>query len=160
MNKLKRRRQEKGMSQSELAEKADVSLRNLQYYEQGSRDINKASVLTVYKLAEALDCKIVDLIELDEYNALKDINADEILKKIIGVQKAVTDYEEWIKRQHSAAVMFDLEDLSVWCDKSSGRKDLKEYHYNITKILISNSYDVTVKNVYRAIKTIIKKKAG
>ena len=42
MTNLKRIRQSNNLSQSQLAEKADVNFRMLQNYEQGFKDINKA----------------------------------------------------------------------------------------------------------------------
>ena len=63
MNKLKDTRTRVGISQSELAEKSGVNIRMIQQYEQGIRDINKAQVETVYRLAVALSCKIEDIIE-------------------------------------------------------------------------------------------------
>lgn len=60
---LKRIRMAYGCSQSELAEKSGVSLRSIQMYEQRNKDINKASVDTVFRLAKALGCTIEDLIE-------------------------------------------------------------------------------------------------
>ena len=60
---LKRIRSAYGCSQSELAEKSEVSLRSIQMYEQRNKDINKASVDTVFRLAKALGCTMEDLIE-------------------------------------------------------------------------------------------------
>ena len=60
---LKFSREMAGMSQSELAKKSGVPLKNIQSYEQGLRDINKASVLTVLQLAEALDTDIYGVIQ-------------------------------------------------------------------------------------------------
>ena len=59
---LKIMREYKGMTQSELAEKARVNLRMVQNYEQGFKDINKATVLTVLRLAEALGCDVYDIL--------------------------------------------------------------------------------------------------
>lgn len=53
------------MSQKQLAEESGVSIRMVQYYEQGVNDINKAEALTVYRLAHALWCKVEDLLELE-----------------------------------------------------------------------------------------------
>lgn len=53
------------LSQSQLAEKSGVNLRMIQNYEQGFKDINKAQAITLYKLAQALDCTIEDLLELE-----------------------------------------------------------------------------------------------
>ena len=52
------------MSQSQLAKVSGVNVRMIQNYEQGYKDINKASVITVYKLAKALNINTEDLIEL------------------------------------------------------------------------------------------------
>lgn len=60
---LKRIRIAYGCTQAELAKKADVTLRSIQMYEQRNKDINKASVETVYRLAKALGCSMEDLIE-------------------------------------------------------------------------------------------------
>ena len=62
--KLKHIREERGLSQAELAKLSDTSVRTIQSYEQGIKDINKAEVLRVYRIAKALKCKIEDLIEL------------------------------------------------------------------------------------------------
>lgn len=64
MKNLQRIRKEKGLSQSELAKKSNVSLRMIQKYEIGEKDINKASALTVYNLSVALDVSVSDLLEL------------------------------------------------------------------------------------------------
>ncbi len=60
---LKRIRNAYGCTQAELAKSSEVSLRSIQMYEQRNKDINKASVETVYRLAKALGCAIEDLIE-------------------------------------------------------------------------------------------------
>lgn len=52
--KLKEYRTAAGLSQSQLAKASGVSVRNIQEYEQGKKDINKAQALTVYKIAQAL----------------------------------------------------------------------------------------------------------
>lgn len=60
---LKRIRTSYGCSQAELSKLSGVSLRSIQMYEQRRKDINKASVETVYGLAKALGCTVEDLIE-------------------------------------------------------------------------------------------------
>lgn len=52
-----------GLSQSKLAEASGVNVRMIQHYEQGAKDINVAAALTVYRLAQALDCTVEDLLE-------------------------------------------------------------------------------------------------
>ena len=51
-----------GMSQAELAKASGVNRRMIQHYEQGVKDINKASVITVLKLAEALNTDVYGII--------------------------------------------------------------------------------------------------
>lgn len=60
---LKKIRQANGLSQNELAQKANVELRSIQMYEQRRNDINKAQGETLYKLAIVLGCNIEDLLE-------------------------------------------------------------------------------------------------
>ena len=60
---LKRIRMEYGCTQAELAKKAGVNLRSIQMYEQRNKDINKASIDTVHRLAKNLGCTVEDLIE-------------------------------------------------------------------------------------------------
>lgn len=60
--KLKEVRQAAGLSQRQLAEKAGISVRTLQHWETGERDLKKAAVMTVLALAEALGCDINDIL--------------------------------------------------------------------------------------------------
>ena len=46
-----------------LAEKSGVSLRMIQQYEQGAKDINKASGESLVALSRALGCRMEDLLE-------------------------------------------------------------------------------------------------
>lgn len=66
MNKLKEIRTQQGLSQSLLSKSSGVSLRMLQKYEQGDRDLNKAQAETVYKLAKALNCRMEELIDIQK----------------------------------------------------------------------------------------------
>ena len=66
MNKLKEKRMQRKLSQFQLAKESGVSLRMLQKYEQGDRDIKKAQAETVYKLAKALNCKMEELIDIQK----------------------------------------------------------------------------------------------
>lgn len=61
--RLRERRSNCGLSQSELAAEADVPLRQIQLFEQGQRDINKTSAITLLKLSKALHCRMEDLLE-------------------------------------------------------------------------------------------------
>ena len=60
---LKRIRTAYGCTQAELAKLSGVTLRSIQMYEQRRKDINKASVETLYSMAKVLGCTIEDLIE-------------------------------------------------------------------------------------------------
>lgn len=61
--RLKAKRNNCGMSQSELASKSGVALRQIQLFEQRQRDINSAAAITLLRLSKALHCQIEDLIE-------------------------------------------------------------------------------------------------
>lgn len=67
MSKLKTMRQTKGLSQSQLAEKANMNVRTLQHYEQGSKIFDHARIDTILRVCLALDCKLEDVIENQEY---------------------------------------------------------------------------------------------
>ena len=60
---LKRIRLIANITQLELSKRSGVSLRSIQMYEQRNKDINKASIETVYKLARTLGCTMEDLVE-------------------------------------------------------------------------------------------------
>lgn len=65
MSNLKKKRKELGMSQALLASKSGVSIRMIQYYEQGAKDINKASAETIYLLSKALNCRMEEIIDIE-----------------------------------------------------------------------------------------------
>lgn len=60
---LRRIREYNSLSQSELAKKSGVNLRNIQMYEQRVNNIDKAQANILFKLARALNCNIDDLLE-------------------------------------------------------------------------------------------------
>lgn len=60
---LKEIRKKQRLSQDELSQNSGVNVRMIQYYEQGVKDVNKAQAETVYKLAQALDCAMEDIID-------------------------------------------------------------------------------------------------
>ena len=59
---LQQLRQNSGLSQSQLAKLAGVSVRVYQNYEQGVRDISKAQLSTLLRICKALDCKLSDIV--------------------------------------------------------------------------------------------------
>ena len=65
MTRLKERRTNCSLSQSELAAESGVSLRQIQLFEQKQRNINNAAAISIYRLSKALHCSMEDLIELD-----------------------------------------------------------------------------------------------
>ncbi len=60
---LKRIRESRGLSQSELAQQSGVHIRNIQAYEQRDNDIDKAQAKILYKLSRVLGCEVEDLLE-------------------------------------------------------------------------------------------------
>ena len=64
-SKLKMIRESKRITKVELAEKSKVSVNMIIKYENGQRDIDKASLDTLTKLATALDVKLIELLEND-----------------------------------------------------------------------------------------------
>lgn len=66
MSKLQDRRKAAGLSQSQLAAKVEgLTVRTLQYYEQGALDINKAAAIIVWRLSVVLGCQVSDLLEIE-----------------------------------------------------------------------------------------------
>lgn len=63
--RLRMKRMNSGLSQSQLAAEAGVALRQIQLFEQRQRDINKASAETVFKLSRALYCGMEELMEVE-----------------------------------------------------------------------------------------------
>lgn len=62
ITRLNLMRIQRNMSREELAQKSGVSLRMLQLYEIGARDISTAYFETVQRLAEVLDCLCEDIV--------------------------------------------------------------------------------------------------
>jgi len=63
---LKRLREAMGLSQAQLAEEAQISLRSIQMYEQHNKDINKAQAITLAKISRVLGCEMEDLLEFSQ----------------------------------------------------------------------------------------------
>ena len=61
-SRLARLRAYAELTQRALAERSGVSVRMIEQYEQGKKDINNASAATVHKLAGALHCRMEDLL--------------------------------------------------------------------------------------------------
>lgn len=63
MSNLKNARIKAGISQSELAKQANVNFRMLQYYEQGTKNIDGAKIETLASISRVLKCGIADILE-------------------------------------------------------------------------------------------------
>ena len=61
---LKRLRMLAGLSQSELAKRSGVALRQIQLFEQRQRDINHTRAIDVLSLAREIGCKSEELLEI------------------------------------------------------------------------------------------------
>lgn len=68
--KLKEVRLAKGLTQKQLADEANINIRVLQHYEQGTKNFDHARLDTLLKICLALDCKLSDIIESKEYTDL------------------------------------------------------------------------------------------
>ena len=61
--RLRKVRKAAGLTQKQLAERTGVSMRSIQQYEEGKKDINKAAVGSVHKMSLVLGCCMEDLLE-------------------------------------------------------------------------------------------------
>lgn len=61
--KLSEIRRARGFTQQQLSDASGVTLRMIQLYEQRQNDISKAQVNVVISLANALGCRVEDLID-------------------------------------------------------------------------------------------------
>lgn len=64
--KLQDVRKAKGLTQKQLSEKSGVPKRTIEQYETMFRRIEGAKIEVLINLAEALDCKIFDIMENEE----------------------------------------------------------------------------------------------
>lgn len=71
LHNLERIRKEQHLSRRELELLSGVKAVSIQYLEKGITDVNNVKLSTLIKLAKALHCKVVDLLDND-------------LKRIIG----------------------------------------------------------------------------
>jgi DNA-binding XRE family transcriptional regulator len=63
MNKIKKYREENGMSLNDLSQKTNINYNTLRSYEYGYRDIKKMNIETALKLTRVLKISINDLID-------------------------------------------------------------------------------------------------
>lgn len=110
MSNLARIRKEKMLSQGDLVRISGVSKSVVTKYESGERDINKASGLTLLKIATALNCKIEDLLE----------GKEEVMEDVL-----FNFYCEW--REVSEEMLEDGMNGSIDCGEASVREDFSNY---------------------------------
>lgn len=65
-SRLKKTRIAKGFTQESLAELSKVNIKSIASYEQNPEKLLTASAKTVYKLAEAMNCDMEDLLNKDQ----------------------------------------------------------------------------------------------
>ena len=63
--KLKERRKACNLSQTQLGDVCCISVQTVSKYEQGYNDINSACAQTIYRMAQALNCNVEDILETD-----------------------------------------------------------------------------------------------
>lgn len=76
MKRLQELRQAAGLSQSQLAERAGMSVRSLQAYEatgDSARNFDGANVFTILKMCAALGCTLPEILEDQETRRLAEI---------------------------------------------------------------------------------------
>ena len=96
MTNLKNIRIAQNMTQSKLAEISGVNIRMIQHYEQGRKDINKAEALTVYKLSQALECKIEDLLEFN-YLIVDDLSKSIDPNRVANLRKVFEEIKKEVE---------------------------------------------------------------
>ena len=78
MHNLKKKRMEAGLTQLQLAEVSGVPVRLIRNYEAEAaishRNINNAGALSVWRLAQALECEVIDILEVDENGDALDVD--------------------------------------------------------------------------------------
>lgn len=62
-SKLKQIRTSYGLTQQELSSLSGINIKSIASYEQDPEKINRASVETIYNIADSLGCDINDIIE-------------------------------------------------------------------------------------------------
>lgn len=62
MSRLKAAREDKGLTQKQLAAASGINIKSIQKYESGERDIAKAEVKTVIALADVLEVGVKEIV--------------------------------------------------------------------------------------------------
>lgn len=118
MSNLARIRKEKLLSQGELVKVSGVSKSVIAKYESGERDINKASGITLLKIATALNCKIEDLLEGKE-----EVMDDVLFNFYCEWRESVEDENKWQEEHGGSLPMYGEWD----CGVGAAREDFSNY---------------------------------
>ncbi len=87
---IKRLRAKLGLTQDDLAKKADIKYTTLMKVESGA--VNRPSVQTMAKIAKALGVSMEELIKQNYANTLESKSRKRFLFKIFGVRNAGTTF--------------------------------------------------------------------
>lgn len=79
-SRLKKKRIEAGLTQTQLAAKAGINKRTLQYYEQKVRPIDGANIMVILKLCKILACEVSDIVESHDVRDVYEDYIDSILE--------------------------------------------------------------------------------
>lgn len=75
-SKLQRIRKMRRLTQRQLAERCNISIKTVQAYEQGTRKLEKANKNTILKICEVLNCKEKDILDNESENAFNEMFED------------------------------------------------------------------------------------
>lgn len=94
----------RGYTQAELANRAGVSLRVLQNYEQGANNINGAKLRKLCKIADALGCSVLDILQ-PEKDSLIENHFKNFEKGLDNLhEKLYNDYDETEQEQQTDGI--------------------------------------------------------
>ncbi|WP_312373183.1 helix-turn-helix domain-containing protein [Lachnoclostridium sp.] len=99
MSKLQELRKSMRMTQPDLHKLSGIALRSIKDYEQGCRDINKASVSTLYRLSLVLGCEIKELIESIE--EIEDDIDDRIVKQAVETEMDKSCHADYVEEYNT-----------------------------------------------------------
>lgn len=118
MSKLRKYRESKALSQSELAEISGVGKRAIQMCEQGQRNINGMAGESLYKLALVLGCGIEDLLENKE-----EIEMESLKRLYAEWRRQAEEHNAW-EEEHGGSnpVYWDTD-----CGELAVREDFSEF---------------------------------
>ena len=113
MSRLKEIREREGFTQKGLAEVSGVSLRTLQKYESGERDLLKAEVGAVIALADALEVTVYELLgrgASEKDNAVLEVM---YLMALDAAERVKQGEREEYNRGYAFATYLALKDLGL-----------------------------------------------